>query len=96
MLAYLHKYKTELFFKTFLGSGKTELIKKFAKSLDYNIQTVYLYKDMSARDLIQQRITLNNGDTKWQNSSLVEAALNGDLLVLGKIFLYYRIINTMT
>ena len=96
MLAYLHEYKTELFLKTFLGSGKTELIKKFAKSLDYNIQTVYLYKDMSARDLIQQRITLNNGDTKWQNSSLVEAALNGDLLVLGKIFLYYRIINTMT
>ena len=55
--------------------------------MDYGIQTVYLYKDMSARDLIQQRITLNNGDTKWQNSSVVEAALNGDLLVLGIIFL---------
>ncbi len=41
---------------------------------------------MSARDLIQQRITLNNGDTKWQNSSVIEAALNGDLLVLGIIF----------
>ena len=38
---------------------------------------------MSARDLLQQRITLNNGDTKWQNSAIVEAALNGDLLILG-------------
>ena len=71
-----------------LGSGKTELIKKFARFLDYNIQTVYLYKDMSARDLIQQRITLNNGDTKWQNSSLVEAAINGDLLVLGILIVF--------
>ena len=62
------------------------MIKQFADYLDYGIQTVYLYKDMSARDLIQQRITLNNGDTKWQNSSVVEAALNGDLLVLGIIF----------
>ena len=59
------------------------MIKKFASFLDYGIQTVYLYKDMSARDLLQQRITLNNGDTKWQNSAIVEAALNGDLLVLG-------------
>jgi MoxR-like ATPase len=64
------------------GSGKTELIKRFASYLDYGMQTVYLYKDMSARDLIQQRITLTSGDTKWQNSSLVEAAVNGDLLIL--------------
>lgn len=67
------------------GCGKTELIKKFASLLDYNMQTVYLYKDMSSRDLIQQRITLSNGDTKWHNSPLIEAAVNGDLVVLGKI-----------
>jgi von Willebrand factor A domain-containing protein 8 len=64
------------------GSGKTELIKQFANMLDYNIQTIYLYKDMSARDLIQQRVTLANGDTKWHNSPLVEAALAGDIAVL--------------
>ncbi len=67
------------------GSGKTELIRQFANMLDYNIQTVYVYKDMNARDLFQQRITLNNGNTKWQNSTLVEAAINGDLAVLDGI-----------
>jgi MoxR-like ATPase len=67
------------------GSGKTELIKQFANMLDYNLQTVYVYKDMNARDLLQQRITLSNGDTQWQNSTLVEAAVNGDLAVLDGI-----------
>lgn len=65
------------------GSGKTELIKQFSNLLDYNVQTVHLYKDMSARDLLQQRITLTNGDTKWHNSPIVDAAINGDLIVLG-------------
>jgi hypothetical protein len=68
------------------GSGKTELIKQFSRMLNYpQIKTTYLYKDMNARDLLQQRITLNNGDTVWRNSTLVEAALNGDLAVLDGI-----------
>jgi MoxR-like ATPase len=40
---------------------------------------------MSARELVQQRITLANGDTKWNNSILIEAAIRGDLLVLDGI-----------
>ena len=66
------------------GCGKTELINKFANLLGYSTQSMYLFKDMSTRDLIQQRITEANGDTKWLNSPLIEAALNGDLMVLGK------------
>jgi von Willebrand factor A domain-containing protein 8 len=68
------------------GCGKTELINQFAKHLDYNVQTVHLYKDMSTRDLIQQRITMPNGDTRWQNSPIINAALTGDLVVLGNNF----------
>ncbi len=67
------------------GSGKTELIKKFASLLDYRIETIYMYKDMNSRDLLQQRITLTNGDTKWVNSALVNSCLNGDLIVLDGI-----------
>ena len=67
------------------GSGKTELIKKFASLLDYRIETIYMYKDMNSRDLLQQRITLTNGDTKWLNSALVNSCLNGDLIVLDGI-----------
>lgn len=68
------------------GCGKTELINKFASLLNYSTQSMYLFKDMSARDLIQQRVTEANGDTKWLNSPLIEAAVNGDLMVLGKFF----------
>ena len=34
-------------------------------------------QDMSARDLLQQRYTLPNGDTAWRHSPLVQAALDG-------------------
>ncbi|RNA15401.1 von Willebrand factor A domain-containing 8 [Brachionus plicatilis] len=67
------------------GCGKTELINKFASLLDYSTQSMHLFKDMSARDLIQQRITETNGDTKWLNSPLIEAAINGDLMILDGI-----------
>lgn len=69
------------------GSGKTELIKKFAQLLDYRVQTLYLYKDMSSRDLVQCRVTQESGDTRWHSSPLVEAAINGDLAILGSFVL---------
>jgi hypothetical protein len=40
---------------------------------------------MTSRDLIQQRSTLPNGDTIWQNSPLVTAALEGKMAVLDGI-----------
>lgn len=40
---------------------------------------------MTSRDLIQQRETMQNGDTVWRNSPLVNAALEGKLAVLDGI-----------
>lgn len=37
---------------------------------------------MTARDLIQQRTTLPNGDTIWKYSPLVAAAIEGKLAIL--------------
>lgn len=37
---------------------------------------------MSARDLLQKRITIEGGDTVWQVSPVVGAALSGKLLIL--------------
>lgn len=37
---------------------------------------------MTARDLLQQRVTLQNGDTTWRDTPLVSAALNGHIAVL--------------
>jgi len=40
---------------------------------------------MTARDLLQQRYTLPNGDTAWRASPLVTAAQEGKLLLLDGI-----------
>lgn len=40
---------------------------------------------MTARDLLQQRFTLPNGDTAWRPSPLVTAAIEGKLLLLDGI-----------
>ncbi|VEN55858.1 unnamed protein product [Callosobruchus maculatus] len=48
-------------------------------------ENIVLYQDMTSRDLLQQRTTLDNGDTVWQFSSLVIAALEGKIAVLDGI-----------
>ncbi|XP_064349192.1 von Willebrand factor A domain-containing protein 8 isoform X3 [Camelus dromedarius] len=67
------------------GCGKTVIAKNFADTLGYNIEPVMLYQDMTARDLLQQRYTLPNGDTAWRSSPLVNAALEGKLVLLDGI-----------
>uniref|UniRef100_A0A8C9PJU6 von Willebrand factor A domain-containing protein 8 n=1 Tax=Spermophilus dauricus TaxID=99837 RepID=A0A8C9PJU6_SPEDA len=67
------------------GCGKTVIAKNFADTLGYNIEPIMLYQDMTARDLLQQRYTLPNGDTAWRSSPLVNAALEGKLVLLDGI-----------
>ncbi|RVE58198.1 hypothetical protein OJAV_G00206850 [Oryzias javanicus] len=67
------------------GSGKSVIAKEFANMLGYSVEPVMLYQDMTARDLLQQRYTLPNGDTAWRPSPLVTAALEGKMLLLDGI-----------
>ncbi|XP_019792046.2 von Willebrand factor A domain-containing protein 8 isoform X1 [Tursiops truncatus] len=67
------------------GCGKTVIAKNFADTLGYNIEPIMLYQDMTARELLQQRYTLPNGDTAWRSSPLVNAALEGKLVLLDGI-----------
>ncbi|KAF0027017.1 hypothetical protein F2P81_021754 [Scophthalmus maximus] len=67
------------------GCGKSVLAREFAEMLGYSIEPVMLYQDMTARDLLQQRCTLPNGDTAWRPSPLVTAAIEGKLLLLDGI-----------
>ena len=53
------------------GGGKTKLVNHFAHLLGYRIEHVPLYKDVSSRQLLQRRATLDNGDTIWEDSPLV-------------------------
>uniref|UniRef100_T1INA4 von Willebrand factor A domain-containing protein 8 n=1 Tax=Strigamia maritima TaxID=126957 RepID=T1INA4_STRMM len=64
------------------GCGKSALVSKFADMLNYEVEPVILYQDMTARDLIQQRSTTNEGDTIWKNMPLVTACLQGKIAVL--------------
>uniref|UniRef100_A0A8C9W2Q1 von Willebrand factor A domain-containing protein 8 n=1 Tax=Scleropages formosus TaxID=113540 RepID=A0A8C9W2Q1_SCLFO len=64
------------------GCGKSVIAKEFANLLGYNIEPIMLYQDMTARDLLQQRYTLPNGDTAWRASPLVSAAQEGKLVLL--------------
>ncbi|XP_077339308.1 von Willebrand factor A domain-containing protein 8 [Lithobates pipiens] len=67
------------------GCGKSVIAKEFADVLGYEVEPVMLYQDMTARDLLQQRYTLPNGDTAWRQSPLVTAALEGKLVILDGI-----------
>ncbi|XP_037542623.1 von Willebrand factor A domain-containing protein 8 [Nematolebias whitei] len=67
------------------GCGKSVIARRFAEMLGYSIESIMLYQDMTARDLLQQRYTLPNGDTAWRPSPLVTAAIEGKLLILDGI-----------
>lgn len=53
------------------GGGKTRLVNHFAHLLGFQTEHVPLYKDVSSRQLLQRRATLDNGDTIWEDSPLV-------------------------
>lgn len=81
---------------THKGVGKSALVRHFARNLGYTIDYIPLYRDMSSRDLLQRRSTTARGDTVWENSLLVEAAIHGHLAVLDGIeALSYGTLNTL-
>ncbi|KAI8912686.1 AAA domain-containing protein [Gorgonomyces haynaldii] len=67
------------------GSGKSILIRAFAGLLGYEMEFIPVYKDMSARILLQRRNTTDKGDTVWEMSGLVDAAIHGRLAILDPV-----------
>ncbi|KAG5485809.1 hypothetical protein LSCM1_07222 [Leishmania martiniquensis] len=69
------------------GCGKTAMVRAFGRLLGYaHAPTMHLYADMTNRDLFQQRMTdPKTGDTTWQDSPLLHAAVFGELVVLDGI-----------
>ncbi|KAI8616388.1 AAA domain-containing protein [Chytriomyces sp. MP71] len=67
------------------GSGKSTAIARFAEVLGYEEETINLYRDMTARDLIARRGTTTDGSTCWQESGLIQASLEGKIAVLDGI-----------
>ncbi len=72
------------------GCGKSMVIQRLADLLGYEVEPIMLYQDMTSRDLLQQRTTLENGDTVWRYAPLVTAALKGKMAVLDGIHRIHR------
>ena len=70
------------------GCGKTALVRQMAAVLGYKTETIQLYADMTARDMLQQRT--HTGDTVWRLSPLIEAALEGRMAVLDGLHRVHR------
>ncbi len=65
------------------GEGKSFMVRLFAKALGYApVEVVFLYNDMTSRDLLQRRTTSPMGETLWQPSPLLIAMTKGRLVVL--------------
>ncbi|CEM28123.1 unnamed protein product [Vitrella brassicaformis CCMP3155] len=67
------------------GCGKSAFVRQLGRFLGYDgssTEHIFLYEDMSSRDLLLRRITDEEGQTRWQEGPLVKAAKGGKLLVL--------------
>ena len=65
------------------GSGKSMLVDILSRRLMRETTEIFCYRDMTARDLLQQRLTDRaTGNTGWRHSPLVEAAIAGRIAVL--------------
>ena len=64
------------------SSGKSTIARHLAAMKGQESETFMMYNDITARDLLQQRSTKANGDTYWNHSPLIDAALEGKLTIL--------------
>ena len=58
--------------------------------LGYKTETIQMYADMTARDLLQQRTTIHTGETVWRLSPLIKASLEGKMAVLDGVHRVHR------
>ena len=65
------------------GSGKSVIAREFARAVGYKKLRVFpLYNELTARDLLQRRVTDDQGNTTWADSPLVRSAREGSVCVL--------------
>lgn len=68
------------------GEGKNAMAQHFAGLLGYDTHLFAMYSDMSSQDLLLRRATdQRTGQTNWEQSPLVKAAINGDICILDGI-----------
>lgn len=64
------------------GCGKTSSVVHAFRSAGRKFIVLHCFKDMGVQDLLQRRVLDEWGNSSWQTSGLVEAAVSGDCVVL--------------
>ena len=64
------------------GEGKSMIATEFSRILGYEPLLFSLYREMTSRDLLQKRMTNENGETTWDDSPLIKAARMGQICIL--------------
>ncbi|KPA74668.1 hypothetical protein ABB37_08997 [Leptomonas pyrrhocoris] len=84
MMLHIHASRQHMCLLGPTGCGKTAMVRAFGRLLGYEtMRTMHLYADMTNKDLFQQRTTDPlTGNTTWQDSPLLHAAIYGKLVVL--------------
>jgi MoxR-like ATPase len=60
------------------GCGKSVVAREFAHVFGYSVPRIFpLYRELTARDLLQRRVTDTDGNTTWADSPLIRAAREG-------------------
>ena len=66
------------------GIGKSYLANAFSKDFK-GCHIMQMYSELSSRDLLQRRVTDDQGNSQWKDSPLTTATRNGDLVILDGI-----------
>jgi MoxR-like ATPase len=64
------------------GVGKSAVSRALARLVGLPVHYMYLYKDMTSREILQRRSTDAAGNTQWTVGPLVQAAIEGAWCVL--------------
>lgn len=65
------------------GCGKSTVLKHVCAIIGMpHPHIMHLYRDMTSRDLLLRRVSLEDGSTGWEPSVLVQAALAGQCIIL--------------
>ncbi|WFD33517.1 hypothetical protein MCUN1_000330 [Malassezia cuniculi] len=70
---------------THASSSRSTAISLFAQVLGYQLETVWLWKDMSGNELVMRRATTVDGATVWEPAPLTQGALDGTLVHLAGV-----------
>lgn len=70
---------------THASSSRATVIALFARVLGYELETVWLWKDISGNELVMRRATTPDGATTWEPAPLTQGALDGTLIHLAGV-----------